>query len=548
MTPKPTAGRSRGAPIEAATDGFRARRVLLALLAAFLATRIFALVHLELHNDSALFVEMSREIAADRDANKYLSMDGRLFGVYKDPLQLWIGAIVVGLSRDPVLPLRITSMLFGLVNVLFLYLFASRLFENRRIGAIAAALAVFSDYLLLFDSLFLAEVYVYGLGAVFLYLVLLAIEGAWSGRPRWIPTALAAPLFGSILLVKQSGAAWGLFACMVLPLFLACRRLSPKGRAGRILLAIGTITAILVLGRLLYNQVIPAEFASLRRSGPLAEVHTFGPAELLRFPAARWLGNLRIYFAELLRIETGGLWIVPAAFLVARLARRKKGTGRGAAGALLLAWILSFLPFVLVMKHGFIRHFGIGIFFFHLAAADSAYHLFRPGPRRRTLGLALLGALVAFRLHTSYLPLARDGQTDLAMRETPEGWANGLGISAMLRNLEGLPRGVLLIDPQWGHPGMPVWIHEESYPQLELVSLTPDVLSNLDALRERARGSGRKVFFLLDARARGERPFVDSLLDRDSLWARKTVIPKVYRGKRLPDSTIVIAEARPFGR
>jgi hypothetical protein len=192
-----------------------------------------------------------------------------------------------------------------------------------------------------------------------------------------------------------------------------------------------------------------------------------------------------------------------------------------------------------------VRHFGIGLTFYCLLVAFLLDHLLRTGALRQRGLVALFALLIALRFPTSYLPLLEYGETDLGMRETPEGWANGLGMRETLAILRTLPPGILLVDPQWGHPGTPVWIYEDRLPRLEIVSITPELLASWETIREEARTRGGGLYVLLDARTPGERPWVDALLGAESLWAEKRVVRKVYRGRPLPDSSIVIAEAKP---
>ena len=187
-------------------------RVFLLIVLLYLMIRIFSIIEFAPHNDEVNAAQWAQLIHADWKANKYVSISGDFFGEYKDPLSYWLGALLVDSFQNPIIGIRICSLLVGSVGLIFTYLLALKIFKSSTIARLVAIMIVFSDYFFMMDSLFLAEVYVYGLGAAFLYFIYLTVEGLWHGRFSWLSVVLAFLFCVSVLLVKQSGIIWIVFA------------------------------------------------------------------------------------------------------------------------------------------------------------------------------------------------------------------------------------------------------------------------------------------------------------------------------------------------
>ena len=201
-------------------------RVIIILLLLYLTTRIFSIIEFAPHNDEVNYAWFSQLINADWEVNKYISMDGRMWGEYKDPLQYWLGTLFVNMFEDPLIGLRVCSLMFGFMGISFMYLLAKEVFQNRTIAQIFLVLVIFSDYFFMMDSLFLAEVYVYGLGSAFLYFTLLTIKGFWKGKLKWQLPLLAIISLVLCLLSKQSGTIWIAVAFVIFGLFLVSKDLN----------------------------------------------------------------------------------------------------------------------------------------------------------------------------------------------------------------------------------------------------------------------------------------------------------------------------------
>ena len=181
------------------------------LFALYCLTRGIGISQFELHNDEAIYIEVGQIIAANWEENKYWTLDGRMHSDYKYPLPFWIGSWI--LQQGDAIPysVRLLSFAFGLLGIASVSLLAASLW-NLRAAFLTCILILSSEYFLYFDSIFLTEAFVYGLGGLFWLLV---HENA--RRPRVWMTLLAG-LVGCLLLTTKASAK--LFALWSLPLLL----------------------------------------------------------------------------------------------------------------------------------------------------------------------------------------------------------------------------------------------------------------------------------------------------------------------------------------
>jgi hypothetical protein len=269
-------------------------------------------------------------------------------------------------------------------------------------------------------------------------------------------------------------------------------------------------------------------------------------AELLEMPVDGWLDTLSFYGREVLSVEFG-VFALPALALVVAAAVLLFHSDRPRFGRyliLMLLYAVSIAPVLLMAKVHFVRYFGVGLYTAYLLIGIAAVEVGArvPSPRRAALVAAAVALLLVWKIGTSWVPLARWGQTELAIRETHDPWARGSGIPELLERVSQLEAGVLVADAQWGHPGTALKIHRERYPQLTFRLLSP-VWWDDPVGRARAMEAGN-LYYVLDARYTGERPRVDAILRDPVLCAEKTVIHKRWRGSVLEGSALVLCQAR----
>ena len=518
-------------------------RIFLLIVLLYLITRMFSLLQFAPHNDEVNSAQWSQLIQADWKTNKYVSISGDFFGDYKDPFQYWFGALFVDSFQNPIIGVRLCSLLVGFVGLIFTYLLAFKIFKSSKVARLVAIMIVFSDYFFMMDSLFLAEVYVYGFGAAFLYFIYLTVERFWAGRFSWASAVLAFLFCVLMLLVKQSGIIWIVFGFAVFGLFLTSNDLLKKRNLKKVAYSIGLIAVISLTGKMAYNLIIPQKYVHIRESGPFAEIYTFNFSELLQFPIETWIGGLRFYFQDLLAIELFWFWVIPVTLFIFLVFTKRIRPDWRLLCVLTAIWIVSFLPFVFILKMRYIRHFGMGLYFCYFLLGYILFLTFYPTRALKITGILLLVAFVIYRFYISYVPLVRYGQTDLAMIETRPGWPSGIGIYEMVKRVKNLSPGVLVYDSQWGHPGTALVVFAKKFPQLKLIPASTANLGRIRSLYNSVKAQGLDLHFVYDAQRQNDRSWRHKVFVHKILCAKKEIIHKEYRGEVFGNTSIVICTA-----
>lgn len=523
------------------------------LVALYLASRLPALFLHELHNDESIFMRYSQLMLENWGENRYLTIDGRLFGQYLAPLQFWIGAVALRMLHNPFL-LRLVALFFGLLGFLC-WTWLARAVAGRRAALATAFLLLCAPYYELFDVLFMGEVFVYGLGGLYLCCLYAFFDRCWGGRfeTRWIGGAIVAG--GLALLSKESGA---LFLAAGLPLAglpLAVRGGRVRDHLGRLLVSVGLAVGVALAATLLAHSGIPAQFHAVKANNTRLLGEAFTLQEAFGLPVADWVRNGRFFLSTLGKGGNILALLLPAAWWGWLAATGRGGGCRAVAGWLLAMWLVTVLPLVLLLKVTYVRHHGLALCLLYLLAGCVLAWLWdRGGPARAVTALGLaaaaLGALVSF-----YLPLARERYTAIAAAETTASWASGAGIFSMLDTVAKLPPGFLLLDPVWGFPRMPVEVFADRYLQLRLLQITPPLLETMGLWEEgqetveaaamigEASRQGLKIYVLFETNPDRPRPWVSVLL-KDPRWCRdRVVLEKRWRGKDVGPSRRVLCTA-----
>lgn len=509
----------------------KGRRLLLLLGVAYLVVRLPVLFLHELHNDEVIFMQFSQFMRRNWQENWWLSVDGRAFGQYLAPLQYWIGALALRLIRDPFL-LRVVSLLFGALGLLAMVQLAQKV-GGRNVALATGLLILGAPYFALFDVLYIGEVFVYALGAVFLLFAYTALEHWWAGRFEPVRFAAAALAGGLALLAKDSAAV---FLVAGFPL-AAIARVAHGGRLRerlpRFIGALGLMAAVTLLAVLVARLSIPEQYAAVRARDIRYQLTGLSLGEVLRFPFGTWMNNAVFQF-ETLRIGVNLLpLLVPAAVWIWAAARGRLGKPRAVPGWMLVMWLMTVLPVILLLKATFVRHHGLTLYLACLLLGYLLAEIWGLGgrPRAAAAGAVLVAALCTFG--NFYRPLLQSGYTQIAAAETPQVWASGLGIFRMLETLERLPPGALFLDPEWGFPRTAAEVFRERYPQLRLAKITRSALEKTGVR-----------FFLFETRG-ASRQWTKKLMLDPRLCRERVVFSKRWQGRELSESQRVLCVAAP---
>lgn len=399
------------------------------VVALSLALRTLSLLSLPIFFDEAGYIRWAVDIWDQRTRMALfipMTEDG------KQPLFMWLAAVAVQLTPDPLLGGRIVSALAGVASTVGVY-FAGYWLAGRGVGAVAALLYAAVPFNLFFDRMALVE-------------ALLNAGGVWSlGLGVFIAMRARrrreAVLAGIALGMALAVALWTkMTGAFVIPLPLLCGLLLARRRELATSL-LGFIAASVVFGAVaLLLSRMPGAEKLVDKAGSFAA----DPRALLAFPVEWWTRNLLEYGTWIQVYFVAPLWwLLLAAVAWAVLLRRK------VALLLLACWAVATLPPTLmaVPKLYASRYIVHGVFPLYLLAADFAVWAW--GLLRMQLAQRLSRA-VAVRLTAAALLLAGVGPSlafDYRLLEAPEraglppadqrlyvtGWTAGYGFVDAMR-------------------------------------------------------------------------------------------------------------------
>ncbi len=453
--------------------------VWLALFAIiFVGMRLATIRAFPIFNDESLYVQYSQLIHSDPEGYKFISVHNQ-FRDWKPPLQYWLGAVVVGLGRDPVLAVRLLTVLISLLGMCGMYLLARELWGVRE-GLFAAFLYAISPAVLIYDSQFIAEPFLAALAPWFYWSMLRAFG---PSKGRWWFLGTAALLGAAILLVKQSGTLILLLA-LLLPWVSRTDQTEDRARVirRRVLLALCAILVAMVLPRLIVPLAFWLDSASFNARWVLPL------AGLLQLPRDLWAGNVGMvgdYYYHVYSLFAAGL----CALFLFRALRRRELAEIGITAMFLwgsLAVIVGLRGF-----NDYTYNAAVATLILLMLARILAAPLSRPA-RRVVLALgALLVLNWGYQAGRMMLRPAEYflGSTAWMRTSYVTNWPTGFGVREVAEFLKQQPGpGIVFADPQWGNPGTSLEVYQEWYPDIRVAKISQQFFdpNTVRELRERS--------------------------------------------------------------
>lgn len=449
---------------------------LLAIVLLFAATRLPTMMSFPIFNDEANHIEYSQLIRADCGKYKFISCDN-VFGDWKPPLMFWMGALVVDLLENPLVSVRVLSLLFSIAGILGIYHFARDLYDGTT-GLCASLLFVLCPAVLIYNNQFTAETYVFSTAALYYSFCVKALL-----RPRQavLFTPPAAITGAALLLFKQSGA---LYLYLGVVLVFVCRdglhpdcgplfsRSAARALARRILKA----AAIIVIALVLYRVVIPARIETGGQE--FTSRWTMSLREVSEFPLLEWKENIEGVGSYFTHYYTVAVFPLLLGFIVRAAVRRERSDL--VISALLL---LSTLAVVLGMKKYSEAIYNTATVIFTLIAIGRllalALRRTATGPLKKAPLAALCTCLLivvmggwlyqVILLRLSAVSYVERGSRWMRSNYL-EGWPGSFGINRVIEFLqEQPPKSIAFVDPQWGTPGTSLQVLSRLYPRVRIV-------------------------------------------------------------------------------
>ena len=396
------------------------------------------------------------------------------------------------------------------------------------------------------ESAFLTEVYVYSLGAIFLYLVIRGVDNIWYGKFEAVTTLATSLVLALMFLTKQSAIIWILFSYLMAFIFVSAHGWLKIGNLKH--LSWSAIYPLIpsIAGRWIYNFMIPRNCAAVRDKNPF-NYQFVNILELKNQLFLKKLVESVSFYARILFIEFNWLWMIPLSLLLFYVLTRRLKANRTLWTSLILAWLLSFLPVAIFIRDHCVRYYAIGFLFLFFLLAYLLTVLYEHSRLGKIAVRGFFISLLVFKVFASYQLILKYKANDMCLAETPVAWANGIGMPEMLEKISKFEAGIAFLDPQWGLPSTAVMIFYKRYPQVVFTSIKQNVFqckSAADLLAHFAPMlKGQHVYFIFDTHTNGSRQWVSALLSNQKLCSRRQIIEKKFGNMILEDSSVVLCEA-----
>ena len=246
----------------------------IAIVILYVFTRLINLKIMPIFTDEAIYSYWA-QIALNDPAHRYISMvDG------KQPLFIWLAAIMQRFIADPLIASRLVSVMAGFTATIGIFLVAKTLF-NEKIAKIAAILYVILPFTLIYDRMALYDSLLTAIGIYTLYLSLKLAKN---------PLLDIALINGFILGLGQITKSSANFFLALLPAALLLFDFNQKG-ASKKLLKWGYLTfTSIAISTVMYNAL---------RLSPLFYIiekknHEFirSTSDVIKNPFLHFSGNL----------------------------------------------------------------------------------------------------------------------------------------------------------------------------------------------------------------------------------------------------------------
>ncbi len=302
--------------------------IVVGITAAYLATRLSFIANFPYFVDEGTYAQFIYQ-GAHPPYDLFMSMT-----IGKEPMQAWLGILLVELGFNSLTAVRLVSVFSGLATVGVIGLLGWRM-GGIAIGLAAAALSVVLPFFFVHDGIGIEEPLVTLIMASALYVQIQLAR---------CPSIWRALLLGSILacgyLTKQST----LPALALIPVSLICFDWSPDGRRQRVMLWLLGIALVLVMvaGADLLLQTSPhyKEFVAVRESGA-GNYPVRSLSAVLAHPFAGWSQSWSVYRPALESYVTFPLIASATAGAAIGLWRQPRLT------TVLLVWLV--VPFVVAL-------------------------------------------------------------------------------------------------------------------------------------------------------------------------------------------------------
>ncbi len=210
------------------------------ILISFLVSRLIILGNFPIFTDEALYIRWAQ--IASQDANwRFISLtDG------KQPMLIWFGMIFLRLIEDPIVAVRLVSVVAGLFSLIGLWLLTYELFKSKRAAFVSSILYVAYPFAVVYDRLALYDSLVGAFAIYAIYFSILLVR-----KLRLDVALILGAILGAGMLTKTSAN----FSIILLPLTLILFNFKQK-KILKKLFVLGLFAVVAIgIAEVLYNSL-----------------------------------------------------------------------------------------------------------------------------------------------------------------------------------------------------------------------------------------------------------------------------------------------------
>ena len=270
------------------------------LIALFFATRLLFLSDFPIFTDEAIYVRWA-QIASNDAAWRFISLtDG------KQPMLIWAGMILIKYFSDPLVAVRLVSVICGFITMIGLFALTYELFKNKFASFLSPLLYIFYPFAVVYDRLALYDsmVSMFAVWAIY-FSVLLA------RKIRLDVALILGFILGGGLLTKSSA----IFSIYLLPFALILFDFKNKHWRNNLLKWIALALIAVILSQIFYNALRLSPFFHIIAEKNTIFVYPFG--EWINHPFNFLIGNLKGLSGWLFTYLTPSYMLLIAVSLIA---------------------------------------------------------------------------------------------------------------------------------------------------------------------------------------------------------------------------------------
>ena len=209
------------------------------LIFSYFFTRLVNLNLIPIFTDEAIYTFWA-QVALNDPAQRFISLqDG------KQPLFIWLAALLQRLVSDPLIGSRLVSVFAGFGSIIGIYLLAKELFSEK-VAKIAAVVYLILPFTLLYDKLALFDslLTMFGIYAVFFTVKMIR-------EPKLDNALLTGFAIGAAMITKSTGN----FFLYFLPFSLVLFDFSKKDWKQKFIRWIGFSALVFIIAQAIYNSL-----------------------------------------------------------------------------------------------------------------------------------------------------------------------------------------------------------------------------------------------------------------------------------------------------